>query len=157
MFEIRVICDPADTDHIVAALDRTFTTGTVTVHPARDGKRTRMYTLAEHRSTPVPTPSASPETAYHHAPPLFLEAKWCHDTANHPDHERDREYLIRKAALLDRIALHRPSDSSDAEAADAAALVLIDTDRASGLDTADAEADPRVYVREQYATAALHA
>ncbi|MFJ6831426.1 MazG-like family protein [Streptomyces sp. NPDC091209] len=49
MFEIRVICAPQDTERVVAALDSTFTTGTVSVHPTRDGHRNRLYARAEHQ------------------------------------------------------------------------------------------------------------
>ncbi|MET8133713.1 MazG-like family protein [Streptomyces sp. NPDC005251] len=60
MFEIRVICDAADTDPVVAALDRTFTTGTVSVYPTRDGDRNRLYARAEHQ--PDTASSAMPWT-----------------------------------------------------------------------------------------------
>ncbi|WP_432058820.1 hypothetical protein [Streptomyces sp. bgisy022] len=48
MFEIRVICDPADTDRITTALNDTFTTGAVRTYPTRDGKHLRLYVTADH-------------------------------------------------------------------------------------------------------------
>ncbi|WP_406367222.1 hypothetical protein [Streptomyces sp. NBC_01546] len=47
--EIRVICHPADTDHVTAALARAFTTGTARQYPTRDGLMTRLYITATHR------------------------------------------------------------------------------------------------------------
>ncbi|WP_432134258.1 hypothetical protein [Streptomyces sp. bgisy154] len=53
MFEIRVICHPADTDHITTALDNVFTTGPVRQYPTRDGHRVRLYITATHPNTPA--------------------------------------------------------------------------------------------------------
>ncbi|WP_055688582.1 hypothetical protein [Streptomyces prasinus] len=49
VFEIRVICDPADTERITTALNDTFTTGAVRTYPTRDGKHLRLYMTANHR------------------------------------------------------------------------------------------------------------
>ncbi|MEU9346374.1 hypothetical protein AB0D74_34715 [Streptomyces sp. NPDC048278] len=66
MFEIRIICDPDDTDRVTTALTGTFTAGAVRTYPTRDGKRTRLYATADHRPDPEPFPA--PETAYALAP-----------------------------------------------------------------------------------------
>ncbi|GGU20632.1 hypothetical protein [Streptomyces daghestanicus] len=46
MFEIRIICDPDDTDAITTALAGAFTVGTPRAYPTRDGMRTRLYLTA---------------------------------------------------------------------------------------------------------------
>ncbi|MER5223084.1 hypothetical protein [Streptomyces flaveus] len=147
MFEIRVICEPADTDHVVAALDRTFNAGTVTVYPGRDGGRNRLYLRADHRSTPESWPT--PEQAYANAPSINSEIGWTARTLATFEcfTELDREFYLRKAALLDRIALlDEPDTSGDATmTADAAALYLLDIDQPGVI------CDPRTYVRQQYA------
>ncbi|WP_199881092.1 hypothetical protein [Streptomyces kebangsaanensis] len=56
MFEIRIICDPNDTNRITAALNGAFTAGAVRTYPTRDGQRTRLYVTADHRPEPRPTP-----------------------------------------------------------------------------------------------------
>ncbi|MFF4706054.1 hypothetical protein ACWC4D_11415 [Streptomyces sp. NPDC001288] len=47
MFEIRVICDPDDTDTITRALATAFRTGTPRAYPTRDGMRARLYLTAD--------------------------------------------------------------------------------------------------------------
>jgi hypothetical protein len=47
VFEIRIICDPDDTDRITAALADALTTGTPRAYPTRDGMRTRLYLTAD--------------------------------------------------------------------------------------------------------------
>jgi hypothetical protein len=150
VFDIRIICDPADTDRIVAALDKTFTTGTVTVCPTRDGKQHRFYVRADHRTEPGPWPT--PEAAYAFAPSIVREIGWTVGTAVDKPHGEasGREYWLRKAALLDRIALDdeaggRRTDAS--ELALNAARFLIGLDGAAGL----GPDDPRGYVRRAYA------
>lgn len=163
MFEIRVICDPNDTDRVVGELDRTFTTGTVTVCPTRDGQRDRLYVRADHRPADGPTPATArdwptPETAYKTAPSIISEIGWTTRTIANAEcfTELEREYYLRKAALLDRIALLDEPDHPHRDTvmtADAAAVLLLDTDKA-GLhpDTLTrAEAGPRRYVRRAYA------
>ncbi|WP_246144819.1 hypothetical protein [Actinacidiphila oryziradicis] len=54
MFEVRVICDPVDTDRITAALATVFTTGTHRRYPSRSGSRTRLYVTAELPTTVTP-------------------------------------------------------------------------------------------------------
>ncbi|WP_374776666.1 hypothetical protein OG756_31840 [Streptomyces sp. NBC_01310] len=48
MFEIRIICDPADAALIAAALGEAFTTGPVREYPTRDGRQIRLYITADH-------------------------------------------------------------------------------------------------------------
>ena len=152
MFEIRVICDAADTEPIVAALDRTFTTGTVSVYPTRDRKRNRLYVRAEH--APADTEAAAsgltPEQAYADAPSINSEIGWVARTLATTEcfTELDRDFYLRKAALLDRIALLDEPDAPDSDAnttADAAAVFLLDMDQPGPF------YDPRAYVRQQYA------
>ncbi|MFE9648186.1 hypothetical protein ACFYO0_29530 [Streptomyces sp. NPDC006365] len=147
MFEIRVICDPSDTDRVVAALDSTFTTGTVTVYPTRDRTRNRLYVRADHRTVSESWPT--PEQAYANAPSLNSEIGWTARTLATAEcfTELGREFYLRKAALLDRIALYGESDGfhDDTETAVAAALFLLDIDQPGVI------CDPRAYVRQQYA------
>ncbi|MFF7240452.1 hypothetical protein [Streptomyces collinus] len=107
---------------------------------------------------PVPGPVwPTPEQAYALAPNLIREIGWTARTArlaaSELFREEDaREYWLRKAALLDRIALHDESDgihdNDAAELAEAAAAHLIDTDQARDPAT---DADPRGYIRQEYA------
>ncbi|WP_053914676.1 hypothetical protein [Streptomyces sp. TP-A0875] len=148
MFEIRIICDPVDTDDVVAALDRTFTTGAATVYPTRDGQRNRLYIRADHRSTPEPA-WPTPEQAYADAPSISNEIGWTTETSAHTPIGQglDRDYFLRKAAVLDRMAL--TADGRDADdialAATEAGHILMRLD-----DTA-LTCDPRHYIRHQYA------
>ncbi|MEU3856067.1 hypothetical protein AB0F03_01575 [Streptomyces sp. NPDC028722] len=108
------------------------------------------------QSAPGPVWPA-PEQAYALAPNLIREIGWTARTARlaagESFREEDaREYWLRKAAVLDRIALHGEADgihdNDAAELADAAAAHLIDTDQAR---TPATDADPRGYVRQEYA------
>lgn len=56
MFDIRVICDPADADRITEALAAALTTGTSRRYPTRDGMRVRLYLTAD-----LPKPDADPK------------------------------------------------------------------------------------------------
>ncbi|MFJ9819314.1 hypothetical protein ACIRU3_29465 [Streptomyces sp. NPDC101151] len=152
MFEIRIICDPADTEPIVAALDRTFTTGTVSVYPSRDRKRNRLYARAEHKPTSAEPAEdgLTPEQAYADAPSINSEIGWVARTLADAEcfTELDREFYLRKAALLDRIALLDEPDVPYGEAtkaADAAAVFLLDMDQPGPF------YEPRAYVRREYA------
>ncbi|MEV5487548.1 hypothetical protein AB0L47_05915 [Streptomyces bobili] len=94
----------------------------------------------------------TPEHAYADAPTILREIGWVARTArtlvdNPADSEPARTYLLRKAALLDRIALHdeqhhMPTDTS--AVAEEAALRLLDLDQPGVI------RDPRHYVRRQY-------
>jgi hypothetical protein len=55
VFEIRVICDPADTDRITAALAAALTTGAPRAYPSRDRMRIRLYLTAD-----LPEPEQEP-------------------------------------------------------------------------------------------------
>ncbi|MFE4961664.1 hypothetical protein [Streptomyces sp. NPDC056660] len=150
MFEIRVICDPADKDRVSTALAAAFTTGPARQHPTRDGHRTRLYLTANHR--PEPEPILTPEEAYALAPSIISEIGWTARTAaDRPFYDGfHREFWLRKAALLDRIALSDETDSDAADLATRAAHRLID------LDDTGTTSDPRHYVRQQYAAWAKH-
>ncbi|WP_460067458.1 hypothetical protein [Streptomyces sp. YKOK-I1] len=145
MFEIRVICDPADTDTIVAGLDRTFTTGTVTVYPTRDRKRHRLYVRANHQAADTAPsedwPSAS--EAYADAPDAREEFDWLLSEAHAG--RRNREWWLRRAAVVDRRSAHLPPDGRlrDEHAMELAHFLI-------ELDGADVTGDPRAYVRRQY-------
>ncbi|MFF8943099.1 hypothetical protein ACF1A5_12670 [Streptomyces sp. NPDC014864] len=163
MFEIRVICDPADTDRITAALGGAFTAGTVRRYPTRDGERIRLYVTADHRPEPGPWPTSN--EAYALAPSIVREIGWAAQTAaDKPLGEHlGREFWLRKAALLDRIALRDEEDGlrgDSVEAATEAAHRLIEHDREGEGDYHGAPywpehpataADPRGYVRQEYA------
>ncbi|WCH92735.1 hypothetical protein POD33_11665 [Streptomyces moderatus] len=144
MFEIRIICDPADTDRVTDALSQAFTTGPVRQHPTRDGKRLRLYVTADHHSNTGPWPT--PGEAYALAPSIVSETGWTAQTAaDKPFGTRlPRDFWLRKAALLDRIALQDVGDDA-AEVANEAA------ERLMSLDDAGVICDPRHYVRQQYA------
>jgi hypothetical protein len=51
VFEIRVICEPTDTDRISQALAAAFDTGPARQYPTRDRKRVRLYLTADHQPT----------------------------------------------------------------------------------------------------------
>ncbi|MGM9335610.1 hypothetical protein [Streptomyces murinus] len=107
--------------------------------------------------SPAPESFPAPETAYALAPSIAGEIRWTTRTVAAAEcfTELDRDYYLRKAALLDRIALLDDpllSDDSSTETALAAALMLLDSDRTHiAPRLADrAEKDPRGYVRHQY-------
>ncbi|WP_171117687.1 hypothetical protein [Streptomyces sp. Z423-1] len=163
MFEIRVICDPADADRITTALGAAFATGIVRDYPTRDGQRRRLYVTADHRPEPGLWPT--PDEAYALAPSMVREIGWTAGTAaDKPFGESlGREYWLRKAALLDRIALRDEEDGLSGDAAEVAteaARRLIAHDRDGEGDYHGASywpehpataADPRGYVRQEYA------
>ncbi|MFF0204781.1 hypothetical protein [Streptomyces sp. NPDC005017] len=163
MFEIRVICDPADTDRVSRALAAAFDTGAARQYPTADGERQRLYVTADHRPEPGPWPT--PEEAYTLAPSIIREIGWTAQTAADKPHgaDMDREYWLRKAAVLDRIALSDEEDNvtGDAtEAATQAARWLIAYDQVGKHDYHGAphrpehpatNAEPRGYVRQEYA------
>ncbi|ALV34812.1 hypothetical protein [Streptomyces sp. CdTB01] len=163
MFEIRVICDQADTDRVTTALRSAFTTGDVRSYPTRDRERTRLYVAADHRPEPGPWPT--PQEAYALAPSIVREIGWTAQTVADKPFGKDlgREFWLRKAALLDRIALRDEEDGvhSDAsEVATEAAHRLVEYDRDGEGDYHGAPywpeyptttAEPRGYVRQEYA------
>ncbi|MHB9860315.1 hypothetical protein [Streptomyces sp. YIM S03343] len=157
MFEIRVICDPADVDQVVTALGQTFDLRHVQARPTRDRRRTRLYATADHHMDPRAWPS--PRDAYALAPTIADEFGWMVDVVATAEGfaEMDRDFYLRRAALLDRMALRDEfdlfSDGDAAETAQAAALYLLDMDKGhyKRRVPAQAEADPRGYVRREYA------
>ncbi|MFE1945231.1 hypothetical protein [Streptomyces massasporeus] len=148
MFEIRVISDPADTDRVANALRATFATGAVRHSYTRDRKRNILYVTAHHRPEPEARPT--PDEAYALAPSIISEIGWTARTAaDRPFYDgSDREFWLRKAALLDRIAL---SDEADSVTSDAAGLATRAAQRLMELDGTAGICDPRHYVRQQYA------
>ncbi|MEU3074833.1 hypothetical protein [Streptomyces laurentii] len=148
MFEIRVICDPDDTDRVTTALTLAFTTGDLRRYPTRDGKRTRLHLTADHRPAPQDWPT--PEQAYASAPSINSEIGWTARFLAGAEcfTELGREFYLRKAALLDRIALLDDPSAMDRDVigtAEAAAVFLLDMDQPGLI------CDPRAYVRQQYA------
>ncbi|MEW2471779.1 hypothetical protein AB0919_43470 [Streptomyces sp. NPDC046994] len=148
MFEIRVICDPADIDRVSRALTGAFDTGPARQYPTHDSKRTRLYITADHFAEPEPWPT--PEEAYTLAPSIVSEIGWTARTAaDRPFYDGlNREFWLRKAALLDRIAL---SDEADSATRDAADLATRAAQRLMELDNTAVTSEPRHYVRQQYA------
>ncbi|OAR26014.1 hypothetical protein A8W25_11015 [Streptomyces sp. ERV7] len=163
MIEIRIICDPADADRVTTALNSAFAIGAVRDYPTRDGKHRRLYVTADHRPELGPWPT--PDEAYTLAPSMVSEIGWTAQAAvDKPfGKDLDREYWLRKAALLDRIALQDEADGfhGDAcEVATEAARRLIERDRDGEGDHRGtpywpehpaSAADPRAYVRQEYA------
>ncbi|MFG2552480.1 hypothetical protein [Streptomyces sp. NPDC048581] len=148
MFEIRIICDPADTDRVNDALSQAFTVGPVRQHPTRNGKRLRLYVTADHHSNTGPWPK--PEEAYALAPSIVSEIGWTAQAAtDKPFGTRlPSDFWLRKAALLDRMALR---DEADHIPGDAAEVANEAAERLMSLDDTAVICDPRHYVRQQYA------
>jgi hypothetical protein len=167
---IRVIRNPADTDRVTTALSDAFAaataTATVRTYPTRDGERTRLYLTVGH--CPEPGPWPTPE-AYPLAPSIVREIGWTAQTAaDKPFGEAlGREYWLRKAALLDRIALREGEDGIRVDAAEVATgaarrLIAFDSD-GEGEGEGDyygtpywpehpaTITEPRGYVRQEYA------
>ncbi|GHC33174.1 hypothetical protein [Streptomyces cinnamoneus] len=164
MFEIRVICDPADADTIAKTLFGTFTIGQIRQQPTRDGKRLRLYITADHQLR---------DDAYTDAPPIAYELAYFMELASRLDKTGDhtpdveRELLLRKAVLLDRMAMEEAVVSSSlaaemaAENAEVAAIALSIFDSSEeGLfwggeygpsDPLWARTSYRGYVRQEYA------
>ncbi|MER6179484.1 hypothetical protein [Streptomyces sp. NPDC001652] len=163
MLDIRIICDPDDGDRVNKALSQVFTTGPVRDYPTRDGERLRLYVSAEHRPDTGPWPT--PEAAYALAPSMVSEVGWTADQAARKPFgtHLPRDFWLRKAALLDRIALHGETDGFHDDAAEAAIeaahrLIAFDRDGEGdchgtpyGPENAVSNADPRGYVRQEYA------
>ena len=124
---------------------------------------------SERPATNVPSVFPIPVDAYAGAPSVVREIGWVADqAANRRVAEIGREYWLRKAALVDRIALDQLEElggeaaANAAEAADHAALRLIEFDEdptrgghgPGSLRFSDAlvGAGRRTYVRQQYLT-----
>ncbi|WP_406050674.1 hypothetical protein OG280_23995 [Streptomyces virginiae] len=162
MFEIRVICAPTEAPEITKALSEKFTTSAVRQRPTRDGGRVRLYVTAEQQPSHWP----APEAAYATAPSIISEIGWTFRGARDCLHGiAVREFWLRKAALLDRIAVtdDDPAGGDPATLAVEAARRLMEIDHATGLgpsgyangpytpDHPDSIREPRGYVRQEYA------
>ncbi|WP_327577417.1 hypothetical protein [Streptomyces sp. NBC_00145] len=148
MFEIRVICDPADTERVSDALATAFTTGPARQHSSRDKRRTRLYVTAEHRTHTGLWPT--PEEAYALAPSVISEVGWVvEQLATHPATTRmPRDFWLRKAAVYDRMALEDKAAGTVSAAADVATET---GERLMHLDESAIVCNERAYVRQQYA------
>ncbi|MET9416116.1 hypothetical protein ABZY03_18410 [Streptomyces klenkii] len=176
MFDIRIICDSCDVDVITRRLSSAFDISDVSrPYPARGGDRVRLYLRADHsQCVTIDRASAAAaqgwpdaETAYKGAPPVLKEMNNVLELSlqlGRPGGRTpaaEREQRLRKAALLDRIALDEadafaPDVAADAVgAAEAAALALARTDHAQGHGELPkdhvAVASYRGYVRQEYA------
>lgn len=95
--------------------------------------------------------TVDPATAYEHAPQIVQEIGWIARQGTGGVAEIGREFWLRKAALVDRIALHEEAEytpgiaASAVRAAEEAASQLIAEDSRP-----DGELGPRAYVRQEY-------
>ncbi|WP_223767504.1 hypothetical protein [Streptomyces huiliensis] len=165
MFEIRIICAPGDTDRVLTRLKDEFDVSAVRRRPCRDRDGQRLYLTADHRPESMSWPT--PEDAYALAPSAHSEIEWTTKAVIgsgfgtfSPD---VRDVWLRRAAALDRLALaddDRSFGDADRFALEAA-YRLIHIDRTYGSFTGGPEgpydhavdAEPRGYVRQQYAMA----
>ncbi|MFD3334112.1 hypothetical protein ACFWV1_15905 [Streptomyces sp. NPDC058700] len=146
MFEIRITCHADDAPRAIDALSSTFTIQSAH-RTTQDSGKTHIHINADHRTAPQEWPT--PDQAYATAPSAISEIGWVARTAaDRPfGTETSREFWLRKAALLDRIALDdkTPATTNATEAAIQAARQLMDVDNAAVI------CDPRYYARQQYA------
>ncbi|RSS80726.1 hypothetical protein [Streptomyces sp. WAC06614] len=166
MFEIRVICDPSDVTAVSAALEQAFNTGAVRQMKSRTPGKERLYITADHRAEST-TPWPTPEEAYAKAPSVISEIGWTarhvRDALKGADLGDTRVFWLRKAAVLDRIALDDARHGAEGDALVAAieAAHRFRVCDASASDTYngtphDAGSDaafmnPRGYPRQEYA------
>ncbi|MBT2507519.1 hypothetical protein J7I98_16825 [Streptomyces sp. ISL-98] len=148
MFEIRVVCEPADAERITTELNGKFHTGTVRRYPSRFTDMVRLYITADHwpHSQIWPTP----EEAYATAPSIISEIGWTARAATDKPfgQEIGREFWLRKAAVLDRIAL---ADEDAGIHGDATEVAVKAAQRLMDTDDAPVICEPRHYIRQQYA------
>ncbi|MGW5271372.1 hypothetical protein ACWEQP_02065 [Streptomyces sp. NPDC004044] len=113
----------------------------------------RLHPSTEHRGQQGDWPA--PETAYALAPSIIREIGWTAQTAADKPFGMalGREFWLRKAAVLDRIAL---ADEDAGVPGDASELATEAARRLMDLDDATVICDPRHYVRQQYAHWAKH-
>ena len=102
-------------------------------------------------TAPQPFPWPTPEEAYATAPCITSELGWTayHAVGRPTGALLGREFWLRRAAVLDRIALGDEVESVFGDACEVAADAarrLLDTDKVEEI------TDPRGYVRQQYAT-----
>ncbi|WP_093801129.1 hypothetical protein [Streptomyces sp. Wb2n-11] len=173
MFEIRIICTEPEASQITNALSQTFTTGNARRYPSPAGSKVRLYITAEQRPGTAPWPT--PELAYKSAPSIISEIGWTAERASEaisPIGLADvREFWLRKAAVLDRIALCEADEVEPNDAAEAATeagrrVLVIDNALVLGPSASNSDpygpghpesiANPRGYVRQEYARWAKH-
>ena len=104
--------------------------------------------VAQEEAAAEPWPTL--EEAYVKAPSVISEIGWTANAAiGRPTYALlGREFWLRKAAVLDRVA---HADESRGITGDAAEAAVEAARRLMDLDSADAAYDPRAYVRQQYA------
>lgn len=163
MFEIRIICETPDRESVVNGLRSQFNIGRVRSSFSLTSGRERLYITA---GLPAANPWPTPEQAYADAPGVGYELEVTReiltDTPLSPD--LNREYWLRRAAALDRMALGlAPGHDATPEAARDAAISLMDLDSTAGLgpsgyadgpyhpDHPESTRDPRGYVRQEFA------
>lgn len=165
MFEIRIICEAPDRDSVVTGLRSQFNIGHVRSSFSLTSGGETLYITAE---LPAANPWPTPEQAYADAPAADYELEWARVTLMGPPLSPglNREYRLRRAAVLDRMALGlapglgvvaTPEDATEA------AIHLMDLDTAAGLgpsgyadgpyapDHPESTRDPRGYVRQEFA------
>ncbi|MFB7515724.1 hypothetical protein [Streptomyces sp. NPDC056144] len=110
----------------------------------------RVTTARNLLTRPAKRDWPTPEQAYAKAPSTISEIGWTARTAAERPFgtEASREFWLRKAALLDRIAL---DDETAHVTTDAAKLADQAARRLMNVDEAPVICDPRAYVRQQYA------
>ncbi|MFI9290819.1 hypothetical protein [Streptomyces gardneri] len=145
MFEIQITCAHEDAPRVADALGGAFTLQVLHRTTTQDGARTRLHLIAH--LPPATEEWPTPERAYANAPSITSEIGWTARAATDRPFGSapSREFWLRKAAVLDRIALRGETGSDADDIADQAAQRLMDVDNAT------VNCDPRHYVRQQYA------
>lgn len=163
MFEIRIICETLDRESVVNGLRSQFNIGHVRSSCSLTSGGERLYITA---NLPAPNPWPTPEQAYADAPGVDYELEVTReiltDTPLSPN--INREYWLRHAAALDRMALGlAPGHDATPEAARDAAINLMDLDSTAGLgpsgyangtyhpDHPESTRNPRGYIRQEFA------
>ncbi|MCX4531918.1 hypothetical protein [Streptomyces sp. NBC_01669] len=108
----------------------------------------KLHPSTEHHPEPGNWPT--PETAYALAPSIIREIGWTAQTAADKPFGTalGREFWLRKAAVLDRIAL---ADEREGAPGDASEVATEAARRLMDLDDTTVICDPRHYARQQYA------
>ncbi|MEU2873791.1 hypothetical protein ABZ769_32085 [Streptomyces olivoreticuli] len=179
MFEIRIICDEPDASEITKRLADVFDISDVSRrYPTHHDGKVRFYVVAGPRQCLTHKPAApaaqewpDDQNAYEDAPSVIKEIGNVLELSmelNRPGGRTpaaEREQQLRKAALLDRIALDEsatfaPDVAANAvETAEAAAVTFALADHATGHRTHGegprsprwAATGHRGYVRQEYA------
>ncbi|MFJ9189346.1 hypothetical protein [Streptomyces globisporus] len=163
MFEIRIICETPDRESVVNGLRSQFNIGRVRSSFSLASGGERLYITAD---LPAANPFPTPEVAYADAPGVGYELEVTRgiltDTPLSPN--LNREYWLRRAAALDRMALGlAPGHDATPEAARDAAINLMDLDSTAGLgpsgyangpyhpDHPESTRNPRGYIRQEFA------